>query len=206
MNKRQISAEETRKKLLNAAISLLHEKGFAAINVDDITNKAGVSKGSFYTYFKRKEDIVLEITRAPYQQIYEKMQEMQGKEITEKLAFYMKNFMACIDNCGLNLCRQWTRDLLDPANTPDNKDARKWDYDVKMLQKILDEAVADNQLIKETPVLTLTHLLISQLYGMMTCWCMSDTKFSPLEWIDKFSEIQLKAVFEPYLVKGKDNE
>lgn len=73
MNKRQISAEETRKKLLNAAISLLHEKGFAAINVDDITTKAGVSKGSFYTYFKRKEDIVLEITRAPYQQIYEKM-------------------------------------------------------------------------------------------------------------------------------------
>lgn len=27
MNKRQISAEETRKKLLNAAVSLLHEKG-----------------------------------------------------------------------------------------------------------------------------------------------------------------------------------
>ena len=59
MNKRQISANETKQKLVNTAINLLKEHGFDAINVEDLTKAAGVAKGSFYTHFKKKEDIAL---------------------------------------------------------------------------------------------------------------------------------------------------
>ncbi|UMB70992.1 TetR/AcrR family transcriptional regulator [Mycobacterium paraterrae] len=44
-----------RLRLLDAGLRLVHSDGFAASGVKDITNAAGVPKGSFYAYFASKE-------------------------------------------------------------------------------------------------------------------------------------------------------
>ena len=44
-----------RLRLLAAGIDLVHARGFAASGVKDITDAAGVPKGSFYAYFPSKE-------------------------------------------------------------------------------------------------------------------------------------------------------
>ncbi len=200
MNKRQVAAQNTKRKLISTALELLKEKGFDAINVEDITKKAGVAKGTFYTYFKRKEDIVLDISRVPFSEIAEELEKMDGVDIIEKLTHYFHRFMKCVEYGGIHICRQWTRDVLDPNSVPENKDGQKWVYDYKMLKYILDSAVKTGELSKDTPVELLAHIIISELYGMMTCWCMSDGEFEPLEWTEKFCNVQLKAVFEPYLI------
>ena len=201
MNKRQLSAIETKRKLISTALELIKEKGFDSINVEDITRKAGVAKGTFYTYFKRKEDIVLEISRTPFSEIADEIENMKDMEIIQKLTHYFYRFMECVETCGIHICRQWTRDVLDPNNTPDNKDGQKWVYDVEMLKGLLNNAVSNGELKEETPVELLTYIIISELYGMMVSWCMSDGKFEPLEWTDKFCDFQLKTVLKPYISK-----
>ncbi len=47
----------TKGKLLCAAQNLIVEQGFAATTVDAICEKAGVTKGSFFHYFKSKDDL-----------------------------------------------------------------------------------------------------------------------------------------------------
>ena len=203
MNKRQQAAQETKRKLITAGLELIKESGFDAINVEDITKKAGVAKGTFYIYFKRKEDIVLDISRVPFGEIAEELTCMENMELIEKLTYYFRRFMECVESCGINVCRQWTKDVLDPNNVPKNKDGQKWLYDVEMLKNILENAVYNKELAQNTPVELLTHIIISQLYGMMTCWCMSDGKFEPLDWTDKFCRLQLKAILNPYIIGGK---
>jgi len=44
-----------RRKLLDAAISLIRTKGYAATTVDDLCGRAGVTKGAFFHHFKSKE-------------------------------------------------------------------------------------------------------------------------------------------------------
>jgi TetR/AcrR family transcriptional regulator, transcriptional repressor for nem operon len=46
---------EVRHRLLAAGLDLVHSRGFAASGVKDITDAAGVPKGSFYAYFPSKE-------------------------------------------------------------------------------------------------------------------------------------------------------
>jgi len=46
---------EVRLRLLEAGLTLVHAHGFAASGVKDITDAAGVPKGSFYAYFSSKE-------------------------------------------------------------------------------------------------------------------------------------------------------
>lgn len=199
MTNRQNAALQTKRKLIAAALELIKRNGFNAINVEDITREAGVAKGTFYTYFKRKEDIVLEISRAPFAEIAAELETMRVLPLIEKLTHYVRRFMQCVQFCGIHICRQWTRDVLDPNEVPENKDAQKWQYDVDMFQNILKNAVQNGELKKNTPIDLFTHILICQMYGMMTSWCMSDGKFDPLDWTEKFCAAQLPALFGPYL-------
>lgn len=57
MGKLAEKKEKKRNALLNAAFELFTVKGFSQTSVNDITEKAGVAKGTFYLYFKDKDDI-----------------------------------------------------------------------------------------------------------------------------------------------------
>lgn len=46
---------DVRRRLLAAGLELVHARGFTASGVKDITDAAGVPKGSFYAYFDSKE-------------------------------------------------------------------------------------------------------------------------------------------------------
>lgn len=52
---------EVRKRLLAAGLDLIHARGFSASGVKDITDTAGVPKGSFYAYFPSKEALAAAI-------------------------------------------------------------------------------------------------------------------------------------------------
>jgi len=48
---------ETKRQLLDAAVSLMRLKGYNATTVDDICSAARVTKGAFFHYFKSKQGI-----------------------------------------------------------------------------------------------------------------------------------------------------
>jgi TetR/AcrR family transcriptional regulator, transcriptional repressor for nem operon len=52
-------AEQRRADLLEAGKELFVAKGVAATSLEDVTSRAGVSKGLFYLYFHSKDDLLL---------------------------------------------------------------------------------------------------------------------------------------------------
>jgi TetR/AcrR family transcriptional regulator, transcriptional repressor for nem operon len=46
-----------RDRLLDAALRIIREKGYAATTVDDLCAAAGVTKGAFFHHFRSKEDL-----------------------------------------------------------------------------------------------------------------------------------------------------
>src|SRR5215475_2348223 len=44
-----------KEEIVQAAVKILHQRGFNATGVQDITDAAGVPKGSFYNHFESKE-------------------------------------------------------------------------------------------------------------------------------------------------------
>lgn len=49
--------DERRKEILDAAMKLFLSKGYEKTSVEDITNDMQVAKGSFYNYFKSKQEV-----------------------------------------------------------------------------------------------------------------------------------------------------
>ena len=56
---REAKKENKRERLLNAAIELFSKKGFDQTSIGDITAHAGVAKGTFYSFFEKKGDVLL---------------------------------------------------------------------------------------------------------------------------------------------------
>jgi AcrR family transcriptional regulator len=57
---------ERRQTLLDIAWTLFKENNFDQINVIDITKQANLAKGTFYLYFKSKEELYLAVTREQF--------------------------------------------------------------------------------------------------------------------------------------------
>ena len=51
-------------ELLEAALDVFFEKGFAAARLEDIAARAGVSKGTIYLYFESKDDVFEALVRS----------------------------------------------------------------------------------------------------------------------------------------------
>ena len=83
-----------RKRLIDAAISLIKEKGFLTIGIRDIVSKANMSIGTYYSYFKDKNDIfreVITILSSDYFEAYvaEVQEKMVKTKSMEKLIYFM---------------------------------------------------------------------------------------------------------------------
>ncbi|GKS98257.1 TetR/AcrR family transcriptional regulator [Acidovorax sp. SUPP3434] len=62
-SKRERRKEARPGELLDAALELFVEKGYAATKVDEVAARAGVSKGTLFLYFPSKEDLFKEVVR-----------------------------------------------------------------------------------------------------------------------------------------------
>src|SRR5271154_586897 len=49
-----------REKLASSAVDTLHTLGFKGCSIQDITEAAGVPKGSFFNHFETKEDLAID--------------------------------------------------------------------------------------------------------------------------------------------------
>ena len=52
---------DKKEKIIQAAGEIIHKKGFNNTGIQEIVNLAGVPKGSFYFYFKNKDDLGLQL-------------------------------------------------------------------------------------------------------------------------------------------------
>ncbi|TDN62075.1 TetR/AcrR family transcriptional regulator [Paraburkholderia sp. BL10I2N1] len=55
--------EQTRKRLFDAARTIFLEKGFAATSVEAIVEAAGYTRGAFYSNFRDKQELLMELLR-----------------------------------------------------------------------------------------------------------------------------------------------
>ena len=59
--KKEISKENTRMRIINAATRLFAEQGYQQTTISEIAKRVGLAEGSIYDHFRGKEDLLLTI-------------------------------------------------------------------------------------------------------------------------------------------------
>src|SRR5215813_11761436 len=74
MSPRPDVSEERKSQILEAAIAVFAQSGFQQARMDDIAEKAGLSKGALYLYYKSKDAIIAALLKYFFAQELERLQ------------------------------------------------------------------------------------------------------------------------------------
>ena len=196
---RQARAAETRKRIVAAAKKLITENGFENVSIEEIAKEAEVSTGSFYTYFKKKEDVIEELNQLSFYHLSEITNEMKDKGLDDRLKYYCHQFLAEIERVGIEICRQWIRNNIAPVNMEiSGKETTKYNHDYLAMKSLLEEGISRGELAADTPVDEMALYINAQLYGLMVAWCMTDASVVGSDRTDEFCETVLKPALMPY--------
>lgn len=96
---------QIKEKILETAIELFHDKGTKSLNIKKLTNRVGISQGSFYNFWKNKESLVIDLIA------YRSMQKLS--EIENNFA---KSFSNPVDFLS-NIIYEYSMDLISKIET-----------------------------------------------------------------------------------------
>jgi AcrR family transcriptional regulator len=92
-NKRQLQAAATRERMLNAAREVFEERGYRAATVGAITAAADTAHGTFYLYFKNKDDAFAQVMTAVARQLRDAQPSEPGLDRWEGIEAALRGFL-----------------------------------------------------------------------------------------------------------------
>ncbi|AOK29639.1 MULTISPECIES: TetR/AcrR family transcriptional regulator [Burkholderia] len=73
---REQSKDLTRERLLNAAHATFAKKGYGATSVEDIASAAGFTRGAFYSNFRSKAELLIELLKRDHERAERELEEI----------------------------------------------------------------------------------------------------------------------------------
>lgn len=121
MSRREEQRAEAQAKILKAAAACFAEKGYAGCSVQDIADRAGVSKGALYVYYSSKEELFKAMIALQYDLALERSH--ASRKCASHLSGVIWFMSECIRNCGFPMDhRLWAEILAVAAREANIKD------------------------------------------------------------------------------------
>ncbi|SKC88238.1 TetR/AcrR family transcriptional regulator [Maledivibacter halophilus] len=178
LTKRQKKALETKKRLYDAALELFKEKGYKNVSVDEIVAKANTSKGSFYTHFESKDQIIIEHFKNNdnhYAEYYKNLKSY--KTSSEKLLNFAKNMFSFVNE---KVDFDFTN-VIYSSQLLHNQEKTYIIKEDRSLYKILYEIIREGQKLGEFredyTAEELVKMAARSMRGTYYDWCLYDGNF-----------------------------
>lgn len=189
---RKEQAQITKRNIYNAAIALIESKGYENVSIEDITHKANTAKGTFYLYFKSKQDLIYHTIKM-YDEIaeksYEKVKDLPTFE--EQLVSYLCYTNQEIEKIGEKILNA----LLGHNLTEQEKFVTVEKRAIySALQKIIEKGYETGELSREQDVFFYTEMIVIFIQGLDYYWCNASREFDYVKASEKQARIFAKGL------------
>lgn len=161
MSPRRITSSDRAGEIVASAARLFREKGVRAVSIDEIVQGAGIAKGTFYLYFKTKDDLLEKLAEAVVQQMVLAAQDASRLENGP-----LDRFVAAV--LAMQSVDRSQQYLVDALNHPENSALHEL-ANVALVRQlapvlagIVEHGKADGVFEVEDPQATIEFLLAGQ--------------------------------------------
>ena len=194
----------TRKHLKEALLALTLEKGYEALTVEAITQKADLSRTTFYLHYRDKEELLLECVDEMVNDLIQQITQMPatawGREGLGSSSFDLSNnpVMLIFEHAAEHASLYRVTLRVEGANQAlDRLLGTISNTAAATLQDIA--AQGGVQLPPQVPLEVFSHYFASSLLGMITWWLEKDMPYPPAQMASIF---QAMFFFGAYQVLG----
>lgn len=184
------NARNTRSKIVSAAWELFYENGYDDTTVDDIVERSGTSKGSFYHYFAGK-DALLSSLSTLFDEKYEALTETLPPDMDsfETLIYLNHELFFMIENSvSLELLARLLSTQLVTSSEKHLMDQSR--YYFRLLRKICTQGQQAGQLRGDISVNEMVRTYALQERALLYDWCICGGNYS----LSQYSTQQLSWV------------
>lgn len=181
-------------KILNAALTLSNQKGFAAMSLRDLSREAGLSMGALYTYFTSKEELLHMIQRqraVVMQVLVDQIEGINDPRIKLKRAIQAHLFLS-------EILREWFYFSYMETKNLGKEEHRKAIESELFTEKIFVDILREGQktgAFKDTN----TDLLGAVIKAMLQDWYLKRWKYARRKTsVEKYADFLVEFV-ESYL-------
>lgn len=188
--KRALNALETKNSIFNTALTLFSKYGYDNVTIDDITSRAGFSKGSFYTHFDSKESILVEQFRMIDDHYDEVFRDVPENTSASERLLILVNAMThyCANVCGIDRLRIVYANQISPSRTAkilDNKNRRIYAY----LDDIVARGKKNGEFKCDMADEDLSELLMRFCRSIIFDWCLYGDTFNLIDEAQQFFKL-----------------
>lgn len=194
--------KQKKRKILEKAFELFRKNGYKDTKVEDITRKLGISKGSFYTYFKTKEELLYELlenVKKSEMERYSKVEidENPKKTLENFIKERFKSFLELLNNVDIEVVRSFAQNTIAGKFHEEMTKFFKDFIKENILLKYESNRRYDIEIISDFIILAINNYLIEKIV------CKKEYTFSSKEEFDGIVEDNQKLINE--IVKFVDN-
>ncbi|MBA4369549.1 MAG: TetR family transcriptional regulator [Desulfobacterium sp.] len=165
--------QDTKQKIIEAGARIIHHKGYYHTGIQEVLDAAGVPKGSFYFYFKSKEDFGLQVVDF-YNNMYMEMVDPIAKNKAlphlnriEKIFDHFINLFPELDyTCGCPI-GNLSQEMGDLSEAFCGKLAASVDVMVGVYKNILDDAKESNEISQRINTQETAEFIVSSWHGSL---------------------------------------
>src|SRR6056297_1122330 len=177
---RDLQAKLTKEKIYSNAIKLIRKKGFENISVSEICDKSDVSIGTFYYYFKTKQDILFEIYKKAddyfENTVYENLKSDNHLEKAREYLFYYIKF---VEDDGI--------DMIKHLYIPDNKlFVKKGRAMQTILEDIIEKGQQKDEISEKMGPEEAVRFSFVVMRGVVFDWALNDGSYDIVENAEPF--------------------
>lgn len=168
----------TKGKIINAAWDLFYEQGYEYTTVEEIIEKSGTSKGSFYHYFEGKDALLSSLSYI-FDEEYQKLLDTMPEDMRcfDKLLFLNSELFAMIeDRIDIDLLTRLYSTQLVTKGEKHLLDNKRLYY--KLLRKIVTEGQKNNEITDKMTVNEIVKLYAMSERALIYDWCLCNGEYS----------------------------
>ena len=191
MTKVKQKQSRRRIELLEAAIPLISQRPFEEISVAEICRALGISVGSFYHYFKKKDDLLVGLLWIIDEDLAENTFPLLKRENEiENLKLFAHGWAVHVEGHGIERSR-----LISSIN-PDSAELSEKDRPaIRMLRALIAAGQSRGQITADFDADTLTVLFLTTLRGITLDWSRRAGSYALTERMDRDIGILLRAFY-----------
>ena len=169
---------DTRSRIITAAWALFYENGYENTTVDEIVERSGTSKGSFYHYFSGK-DALLGSLSALFDEKYTELSESLDPDMNafDKLVLLNRELFFMIENTvSIDLLTRMLSTQLTTTSERHLMDRSRFYF--RFLRQICTEGQRRGELRDDVPVTEIIRSYALLERALMYDWCICEGSYS----------------------------
>ena len=184
----------TKGRIINAAWDLFYEQGYDETTVEEIIERSGTSKGSFYHYFEGK-DALLGSLAYIFDEEYARLQAMLPADMSrmDKLLYLNRELFAVIeDRIDIELLTRLYSTQLTTKGEKHLLDSKRIYY--KLLRSIVAEGQKNGELTEEMSAKEIVKLYAMSERALIYDWCLCNGEYSLASYAKKAMPMFLSGI------------